>query len=113
MRVVVPSTDQAFALPAEAAAYSVALASGGDAAALAVPEVGGRTVAAGGTSRWWVLLGVVVALGLLGRLAAALWGRHRRRQVSHVEPDGEDVPLRFTGVTKAYKDGFEIGRAHG
>jgi ABC-2 type transport system ATP-binding protein len=26
--------------------------------------------------------------------------------VSHVEPDGEDVPLRFEGVTKAYKDGF-------
>ncbi|MGY1679776.1 alpha/beta fold hydrolase [Geodermatophilus sp. SYSU D01176] len=106
MRVVVSSTDQAFALPTEAAVYSVALASGGDAAALAVPEVGGRTEAAGGTSRWWVLLGVVLALGLLGRLAAALWGRHRRRQVSHVEPDGEEVPLRFTGVTKAYKDGF-------
>ncbi|WP_232806955.1 alpha/beta fold hydrolase [Geodermatophilus chilensis] len=106
MRVVVSATDQAFALPAEAAVYSVALAEGGDAAALAVPEVDGRTEAAGGTSRWWVLLGVVVALGLLGWLAAVLWGRRRRRQVSHVEPDGEDVPLRFTDVTKAYKDGF-------
>src|SRR3712207_9029761 len=30
MRVVVSSTDQAFALPAEAAVYSVALAEGGD-----------------------------------------------------------------------------------
>src|SRR4029450_668755 len=29
-----------------------------------------------------------------------------RRRVSAVEPDGEDVPLRFEGVTKAYKDGF-------
>ena len=106
MRVVVSSTDQAFALPAEAAVYSVALASAGDAAALAVPEVGGRTEDPSGTSRWWVLLGVVVALGLLGWLAAALWGRRSRRRVSVVEPDGEDVPLRFTGVTKAYKDGF-------
>jgi ABC-2 type transport system ATP-binding protein len=35
-----------------------------------------------------------------------LWGRRRRRRVSAVEPDGEDVPLRFEGVTKAYKDGF-------
>jgi ABC-2 type transport system ATP-binding protein len=35
-----------------------------------------------------------------------LWGRRSRRQVSAVEPDGEDVPLRFEGVTKAYKDGF-------
>jgi ABC-2 type transport system ATP-binding protein len=106
MRVVVSSTDQAFALPAEAGVYSVALASGGDAAALAVPEVGGRTEDPAGTSRWWVLLGVVVALGLLGWLAAVLWGRRRRRRVSVVEPDGEDVPLRVTGVTKAYKDGF-------
>ncbi|WP_448611443.1 alpha/beta fold hydrolase [Geodermatophilus sp. URMC 60] len=106
MRVVVSSTDQAFALPTEAAVYSVALAEGGDAAALAVPEVDGRTEAAGGSSRWWVLLGVLVALGLLGWLAALLWGRRRRRRVSVVEPDGEQVPLRFTGVSKAYKDGF-------
>ncbi|WP_255363247.1 alpha/beta fold hydrolase [Geodermatophilus sp. DSM 45219] len=106
MRVVVSSTDQAFALPAQAGVYSVALASGGDAAALAVPTVDGRTEAAGGTSRWWVLLGVLAALALLGWLAAVLWGRRRRRRVSEVEPDGEDVPLRFTGVTKAYKDGF-------
>jgi ABC-2 type transport system ATP-binding protein len=106
MRVVVSSTDQAFALPAEAAIYSVALASGGDGAALAVPQVEGRTEDPSGTSRWWVLLGAVVALGLLGWLAAVLWGRRRRRRVSVVEPDGEDVPLRFTGVTKAYKDGF-------
>ncbi|MGY1689152.1 alpha/beta fold hydrolase [Geodermatophilus sp. SYSU D01105] len=105
MRVVVSSTDQAFALPAQAAVYSVALA-GGDGAAVSVPEVDGRTQAADGTSRWWVLLGAVVALGLLGWLAAVLWGRRRRRRVSAVEPDGEDVPLRFTGISKAYKDGF-------
>ncbi len=106
MRVVVSSTDQAFALPTEPAVYSVALASGGDAAALAVPEVDGRTEDPSGTSRWWVLLGAVVALGLLGWLAAVLWGRRRERRVSVVEPDGEDVPLRFTSVSKAYKDGF-------
>ncbi|MGY1639676.1 alpha/beta fold hydrolase [Geodermatophilus sp. SYSU D00703] len=105
MRVVVSSTDQAFALPAESAVYSVALA-GGDGSALAVPEVVGRTEVAGTTARWWVLLGVLAALGLAGWATAALWGRRRRRRVSAVEPDGEDVPLRFTGVTKAYKDGF-------
>ena len=53
-----------------------------------------------------MLLGVLVGLALLGWLAASLWGRRRRRRVSAVEPDGEDVPLRFEGVTKAYKDGF-------
>ena len=105
MRVVVSSTDQAFALPAEASVYSVGLADG-DAAVLAAPVVGGEAENAGGTSRWWILLGVLAGLGLLGWLAARWWGARRRRQVSHVEPDGEDVPLRFEGVTKAYKDGF-------
>ncbi|WP_235003390.1 alpha/beta fold hydrolase [Blastococcus haudaquaticus] len=109
MRVVVSSTDQGFALPAESTVYSVALG-GGDLAAgsatLAVPQVDGATQADTGSSRWWVLLAAVAALGLLGWVLALLWGRRRRRQVSHVEPDGEDVPLRFEGVTKAYKDGF-------
>ncbi|PWW21532.1 ABC-2 type transport system ATP-binding protein [Geodermatophilus normandii] len=107
MRVVVSSTDQSFALPAEATVYSVALAGSGDGGtALAVPTVEGQTQATGGTSRWWWLLGAVVVLGLLGWLAAVLWGRRRRRVTSAVEPDGEDVPLRFEGITKAYKDGF-------
>jgi ABC-2 type transport system ATP-binding protein len=109
MRLVVSSTDQAFALPAEPAVYSVALAGGSlaeGAGELGVPEVDGRTQSDAGTSRWWVLLAVVVGLGLLGWAAAILWGRRRRRRVSAVEPDGEDVPLRFEGVTKAYKDGF-------
>ncbi|MGY1783099.1 alpha/beta fold hydrolase [Geodermatophilus sp. SYSU D01036] len=107
MRVVVSSTDQAFALPAEATVYSVALAGAGNGGtALAVPTVEGQPQADGGTSRWWWLLGAVAALGLLGWLTAVLWGRRRRRVTSEVEPDGEDVPLRFEGITKAYKDGF-------
>ncbi|SEP09405.1 ABC-2 type transport system ATP-binding protein [Trujillonella endophytica] len=105
MRVVVSSTDQAFALPAEAAVYSVALADG-DGAVVAVPEVDGTPIGDSAATRWWVLLGVLVGLALLGWLAAVLWGRRQRRRVSEVEPDGEDVPLRFEGVTKAYKDGF-------
>jgi ABC-2 type transport system ATP-binding protein len=108
MRLVVSSTDQAFALPDEAAVYSVGLAAGlGDASAdLALPRVEGSAQTDSGTSRWWVLLGVLVGLGLLGWATALLWGRRRRRRVSAVEPDGEDVPLRFEGVSKAYKDGF-------
>ncbi|WP_233517877.1 alpha/beta fold hydrolase [Geodermatophilus marinus] len=104
MRVVVSTTDQAFALPAEPTVYGIAPV--GDGAVLAAPQVPGETSATAGVARWWVLLGVLVTLGLLGWLAAVLWGRRRRRVVSHVEPDGEDVPLRFTGITKAYKDGF-------
>jgi ABC-2 type transport system ATP-binding protein len=104
MRLVVSSTDQGFAMPAQPAVYSVGPA--GDGIALAVPEVGGRTQTDAGSSRWWVLLGVLAALALLGWTTAMLWGRRRRRKVSAVEPDGEDVPLRFERVTKAYKDGF-------
>jgi ABC-2 type transport system ATP-binding protein len=104
MRLVVSSTDQGFALPAEPAVYSVGPVGG--TVGLAVPEVGGRAEADAGPSRWWVLLAVLAGLGLLGWGVAELWGRRRRRRVSAVEPDGEDVPLRFEGVTKAYKDGF-------
>ncbi|MGY1747479.1 alpha/beta fold hydrolase [Blastococcus sp. SYSU D00695] len=105
MRVLVSSTDQAYALPAQAAVYSVAPADG-EGTVLAVPEVAGTPVGDSNGSRWWVLLGVLAGLALLGWLAAVLWGRRQRRRVSVVEPDGEDVPLRFEGVTKAYKDGF-------
>jgi ABC-2 type transport system ATP-binding protein len=104
MRLVVSSTDQAYALPSKATVYSVGLPGG--AADLAVPQVAGLQQGVGGTARWWVLLGVLVALAVGAWIAAELWGRRRRRRVSHVEPDGEDVPLRFEGVTKAYKDKF-------
>jgi ABC-2 type transport system ATP-binding protein len=108
MRLVVSSTDQAFALPAEPAVYSVGLADGlgNGSVDLALPQVDGQTQAGSGSARWWVLLAVLAALGLAGWGTAVLWGRRRRRRVSAVEPDGEDVPLRFEGVTKAYKDGF-------
>ncbi|MGY1840041.1 MULTISPECIES: alpha/beta fold hydrolase [unclassified Modestobacter] len=102
MRVVVSSTDQGYALPADASVYTVGLADG---AGLTVPEVAGEVQATAGTARWWMLLGVLAALGLLGWLAAVLWGR-RRSRADTPAADGEDVPLRFTGVTKAYKDGF-------
>jgi ABC-2 type transport system ATP-binding protein len=103
MRLLVSSTDQAFALPATATVDAVGLADG---TSLAVPEVPGSTQATAGATRWWVLLGVLAALALLGRLVAFLVGRRRDRRMSVAAPDGEDVPLRFVGVTKAYKDGF-------
>jgi ABC-2 type transport system ATP-binding protein len=59
-----------------------------------------------GALRWWILAAAVVALAVLGYVAARLAGRRRRRLVSAAEPDGEQVPLRFEGVTKAYKDKF-------
>ncbi|GHE12315.1 alpha/beta fold hydrolase [Klenkia taihuensis] len=107
MRVLVSSTDQAFAAPAEAGVYAVGLADG---AALAAPSVSGTVQGESGATRWWVLLAVLVALGVAGVVVAKLWGARRRKQLSVSEPDGEDVPLRFSGVTKSYKDGFTAVR---
>ncbi|WP_249933254.1 alpha/beta fold hydrolase [Blastococcus sp. CCUG 61487] len=108
VRLVVSSTDQGFALPVEPAVHSVALADGlGEASAvLSVPQVDGRVEAGPGAGRWWGLAGGLAGLGLVGWGTARLLGRRRDRQLSAVEPDGEDVPLRFEGVTKAYQDGF-------
>ncbi|SDX71528.1 ABC-2 type transport system ATP-binding protein [Modestobacter sp. DSM 44400] len=104
MRLLVSSTDQAFALPSTAAVYSVGLPVGET--SIAVPQAPGTVAGSGGSARWWVLLAVLAAVGALGWLAAKLWGRRRDRRLSAVEPNGEDVPLRFEGVTKAYNDGF-------
>jgi ABC-2 type transport system ATP-binding protein len=103
LRLQVSTTDQAYALPVTAAVDTVGLAEG---TGLAVPEVPGSVQAAAGITRWWVLLGVLAALAVLGWLAALLLGRRRQRRMSVAAPDGEDVPLRFVGVTKAYGDGF-------
>ncbi len=107
MQVLVSSTDQAFAAPAEAGVYAVGLADG---ASLAAPSVSGTVQGESGATRWWVLLAVLAALGVGGVVVAKLWGARRRTQLSRVEPDGEDVPLRFSGVTKSYKDGFTAVR---
>jgi len=104
MQVVVSSTDQGYALPAEPAVYT--LAPGDDGAVLSVPAVDGVVQADSGATRWWVLLAAVLGLGLLAWLVAVLWGRRRDRKLSVTEIDGEDVPLRFENVTKSYKDGF-------
>ena len=103
LRVQVSTTDQGFALPATSAVDAVGLAGG---SSLSVPEVPGAVQATAGSARWWVLLAVLAALAVLGWLAARLLGRRRDRKMSAASPDGEDVPLRFAGVTKAYGDGF-------
>jgi ABC-2 type transport system ATP-binding protein len=103
LRLVVSTTDQAFALPATAAVDEIGLAAG---TTLAVPQVPGSVQAAAGAARWWVLVAVLIGLALLGWLVAVLIGRRRNARMSVAAPDGEDVPLRFTEVTKAYNDGF-------
>ena len=111
MRLVVSSTDQAFALPAESAVYSVALAGGSLAEGAGGPRGARRSTAATEADARHLAAGGCCSASSSGSACSAgasrcSWGRRRRRRVSAVEPDGEDVPLRFEGVTKAYKDGF-------
>jgi ABC-2 type transport system ATP-binding protein len=102
LRLVVSTTDQAYALPGDPRTYRIALA--GD-QRLTVPQVPATELAGGGL---WALLPWATGLGavvVLGGLAAALVGRRRRRRGAP-DPALEQVPLAITGLGKAYGDGF-------
>ncbi|MFD7641287.1 alpha/beta fold hydrolase [Kitasatospora sp. NPDC059795] len=94
LRLVLASTDLAYASPAQAATYTVAAAG-----PLSVPTVDGlRTEAAPVPNRTWVLPLVALAIGALLVFA-------RRRRVAAPAPDPElaGVPLQITGLSKKYK----------
>ncbi len=106
LAVVVTSTDQAYALPADARTYTVALDPG---AALEIPRFAERAEpVATGLPLLTLLGGVLGGAAVLG-LAAALWARRRRRRQAAAGPDRPDladVPLAVEGLGKAYGDGY-------
>ncbi|WP_030262734.1 alpha/beta fold hydrolase [Streptomyces sp. NRRL B-24484] len=94
LRLVLASTDLAYASPAQPASYTVAVAG-----PVAVPTVAGlHTEAAPLPARVWVLplLAAAVAAGLL------LLRRRRRPQLP-ADPALAGVPLQITGLSKRYK----------
>ncbi|MGW7056881.1 alpha/beta fold hydrolase [Streptomyces sp. NPDC054887] len=95
LRVVLASTDLAYASPAEPAAYTVSLVGDGT---LAVPTASGvRTQAA--PLPWWVW--GLPAIG--AALAAALLLTARRRAAAPApDPELAEVPLQITDLTKKY-----------
>ncbi|MCH1867526.1 ATP-binding cassette domain-containing protein [Nocardioides sp. CFH 31398] len=102
LRLVVASTDAAYAVPGDARAYSVGLTD--SALTLPVPET-----EAGGSSGPLVptplLAGVAALLGLavLGAVVGAVRGGRRRRAGP---PGTDDVPLVVDGLVKEYSNGF-------
>ncbi len=96
LRLVLTTTDYAYATPALPAVYRVALAGPG----VIMPSDPALTVVNGGVP-WWVWAAPAAAL-----LAAALiLGLGRGRSHGDFVPELAGVPLEITGLTKRFRDG--------
>jgi ABC-2 type transport system ATP-binding protein len=100
LRVVLSTTDQAYAMPQEARLYRISLA--GD-AALTVPEVDLKVTDAGSAVPWGGVIGLVVGTVLILLL---FWVRRSRRRSGRFEPALKNVPISIEGLGKAYGDGY-------
>ncbi|MFB7613847.1 alpha/beta fold hydrolase [Kitasatospora sp. NPDC056181] len=99
LRLVLASTDLAYASPAEPATYRAAVAG-----ALTVPTVDGLvTEAAPLPARTWVLPLVAVAVAAALLLLPRLRRRGRVARGPAYDPALAGVPLQITGLSKRYK----------
>ncbi len=96
LRLVLTTTDFAYATPQQAATYQVALAGPG----LSVPSDPALAVINGGVP-WWTWAAPLAAVAAAGLILAA--GRRRPRDA--LVPELAGVPLEITGLTKRYHDG--------
>ncbi|HEX2771164.1 MAG TPA: alpha/beta fold hydrolase, partial [Micromonosporaceae bacterium] len=102
LRVVVATSDQAYATPVEPAVYTVAL--GGDQVRL--PTVEGEPIATPAAIWRWVLAGLLAAI-VVGLLLVVGIGRRRRgRHDTAVHPGYAGIPLVVRHLRKEYADGF-------
>jgi ABC-2 type transport system ATP-binding protein len=101
IRIVVATSDQAFASPAEPTVYTVRVEP-----AMTLPVLGGAQMASPDAVWRWVLAGLLaaIAIGLAVVLLLAR-ARHRRADRS-VAPEHADTPLVVQGLRKEYADGF-------
>ena len=96
LRLVLTTTDFAYASPGGPAVYWVALAGPG----VIMPEDPALTVVTGGVP-WWVW--AAPAAALVAAALILLTGRVRDR--GGLVPELADVPLEITGLTKRFRDG--------
>jgi ABC-2 type transport system ATP-binding protein len=96
LRLVLTTTDYAYAASSSPAIYRVALAGPG----VTVPSDPALTVVNGGVP-WWVWAAPAAALVA----AALILVLGRRRSRGDFSPELADVPLEITGLTKRFRDG--------
>ncbi|MGB3442005.1 MAG: alpha/beta fold hydrolase [Actinophytocola sp.] len=98
IELVVSTTDQAYATPAQSAAYRVSVVEG---AAVEAPVVSGTRSDTGPPAA--PLIGIAIVLGLV--VVAAVWGVFRRRRATDLDPTLAEVPLVIEGLSKKYPGG--------
>jgi len=99
IRVVLSTTDHGFAGPAEPLTYRISAVSG-----LSVPSVPSLAAPAPKPPAWvWIApaAALVVAAGLLARR------RRDRGDGADFDEASAEVPLRITGLTKTYRNGYK------
>jgi ABC-2 type transport system ATP-binding protein len=101
VQVSLSTTDQGYAGPSAPAVYRI---SAGDSPVVTVPEVGGERVSAGDVPIG--LLIALIALAIAAVVGLVLAGRVRHR-TSDVDAELVDLPLRITGLGKAYPGGVK------
>ncbi|MDR7280381.1 alpha/beta fold hydrolase [Catenuloplanes atrovinosus] len=101
LRVVVATSDQAFAGPDTPAVYTVAVEP-----QVSLPILTGTPMAGPGAIWRWVLAGLLAAIAL-GLAAVLLVARARHRRIDRsVAAEHADTPLVVSGLRKEYADGF-------
>ncbi|MEV0429851.1 alpha/beta fold hydrolase [Micromonospora sp. NPDC050495] len=102
LRLVVATSDQAYASPAEPAVHTVALADG----PLTLPTVDAAPIPTTATIWRWALAGLLAAI-VVGLVVVVLLTRRRhRRQDTSIHPEYAGVPLAVRNLRKEYADGF-------
>jgi ABC-2 type transport system ATP-binding protein len=101
LRVVLSSTDQGYAVPADPRGYRIAPA--GD-STLSVPVVPLIADSSGSSRSLWLAALLLLIGSLVVVFGFALY--NRRRTVRGVDPELIGVPLAISGLGKAYGDGF-------
>ncbi|MDG4768290.1 alpha/beta fold hydrolase [Solwaraspora sp. WMMD406] len=105
LRIVVATSDQAYATPVEPTVYTVGIGSGA-AAQLSLPQVAGEPIATSAALWRWVLAGLVAAI-VIGLIVVVTVVRLRQRRADHtVVAEHAQTPLVVRDLRKEYGDGF-------